>query len=200
VKGNACTRALAALDYIAGSYRSQRAQDDQDADDRKKGRQTALEPVRSESAQVMANVESTARAFLASLVALEGHDNALGRIETRTGVPTVEIARLVAVIAEAACGFNAQGRPSQDTLGVLINQLALVWEEAHGRWPGRSYSGVSIDGDKGGGEGGPFPRFVAACLVAMDSDRAAKVPAGLIRKVLRGRRQVGHMDKNANVV
>ena len=67
-----------------------------------------------------------------------------------------------------------------EALGVFVNHLALIWEDSHGKWPGRTYDVYT------GKEGGRFRQFVDACLNGVDPARSC--PDGIIRSVLRGRK------------
>ncbi len=81
--------------------------------------------------------------------------------------------------------FEPRGRPPEDALGVFGNQLAIIWERAHEKWPTRTYDAYKEK------ETGPFRRFIEACVKAVDP--SIKCPDGLIRRVLKGRKT---MEKN----
>src|SRR5713226_731857 len=64
-----------------------------------------------------------------------------------------DLKQLVSFLGLAAGRFQARGRPRDEALGVFVNQLALIWERAHGKFPGRAYLISEV---------GPFREFVAA--------------------------------------
>ena len=95
-------------------------------------------------------------------------------------IPLGDLIRALDRLSVAARSFEPRGRPPKDALGMFVNQLALIWERAHGKWPKRSYFTHKSR------ESGPFRRFVSACVKGVDP--LLSCPDGLIRRVLKGRK------------
>ena len=106
-------------------------------------------------------------------------------IESTSYALLSDLEREVERLSSAAQLFEQGGRPAKEALGILVNQLALIWEGAHGRWPRRSYYTHKSR------ESGPFRRFVMACVEGVDPSLSC--PDGLVRRVLKGRKT---MEKN----
>lgn len=93
----------------------------------------------------------------------------------------------VKTLRRAIASIRPKAALKKPELGELVNELALIWEDVQGRFPGRVYDAYH-NADRG-----PFYRFVDACLRAIDPgarDDEKVVPVGFIRKVIRGRRLV----------
>lgn len=92
---------------------------------------------------------------------------------------TDELRESVRQLQSAVLDFQPRHRPRQDAAGVLINILALIYESATGKWPGRTCNQFGRERQ---------PYFESCFRATGMSAKNSKKKLAMVRPVLRARK------------